>query len=119
MIVHLEMVNILLAVRLFKECWKGRTVQIKCENEAVVTVLESAKTHDPYLAACARNIWLVAALHYIDLQYMHIRGQVNCVPDLLSRWQSTPSNYEMLHSYIQNPVWCHISPDLIEIDEQL
>ena len=55
-IVHLEMVNILLAVRLFQTQWSGRKVLIRCDNEAVVTVLRSGKPKDPYLGACARNI---------------------------------------------------------------
>ena len=36
-IVQLEMVNILLAVRLFQSHWAGRKVLVKCDNEAVVT----------------------------------------------------------------------------------
>ena len=55
-IVHLEMVNILLAVRLFQVQWSGRRVLIRCDNEAVVSVLRSGRTRDPYLGACARNI---------------------------------------------------------------
>ena len=76
-IVHLEMVNILLAVRLFQVHWSGRKVLVKCDNEAVVSVLRSGRTRDPYLGACARNIWYVSALADIDLQYVHIRGVDN------------------------------------------
>ena len=43
-IVHLEMVNILIAVRLFKFQWASRKVLIHCDNEAVVTVLKTGKT---------------------------------------------------------------------------
>ena len=49
-IVHLEMVNILIAIRLFKPLWSTRKVLIKCDNEAVVSVLKTGKTRDPYLA---------------------------------------------------------------------
>ena len=45
-IVHMEMVNILIAIRLFT------FLLIRCDNEAVVTFLKSGKTRDPYLAAC-------------------------------------------------------------------
>ena len=41
-IVHLERVKVLLAVRLFQTQWAGRKVLIKCDNEAVVTVLRSS-----------------------------------------------------------------------------
>ena len=84
-IVQLEMVNILLAVRLFQKQWAGRKVLIKCDNEAVVSVLRSGKTRDPYLGACARNIWYVCALADIDIQYVHVKRLDNRVADLLSR----------------------------------
>ena len=84
-IVHLEMVNILMAIRLFKFQWASRRVFIRCDNEAVVTVLRNGKTRDPFLAACARNIWLESARSDIDIQYGHIRGVDNKVADLLSR----------------------------------
>ena len=48
-IAHLEMVNILLALKVF-------TYLIRCDNQAVITVLDTVKTRDPYLVACARNV---------------------------------------------------------------
>ena len=41
-ILHLEMINILLALRLFKHQWSQHKVLIHCDNEAVVTVLKDA-----------------------------------------------------------------------------
>ena len=99
-IVHLEMVNILIAIRLFKSLWKGRKVLIKCDNEAVVSVLKTGKTRDPYLAACGRNIWYESAMSDIDLQYTYIRGTENKVADILSRWQGTREQIQWLHSHV-------------------
>ena len=48
-IVHLEMINIVLALRLFAQFWKGKHVLVKCDNDAVVKVLNAGKSHDPYL----------------------------------------------------------------------
>ena len=50
-IVHLEME---IVIRLFKFLWSTRKVLIKCDNEAVVSVLKTGKTQDPYLDTCAR-----------------------------------------------------------------
>ena len=71
-IIQLEMVNILF--RLFQAHWAGKKVLIKCDNEAVVSVLRTGKTKDPFLGACARNICYVCALADIDVQYVHVRG---------------------------------------------
>ena len=55
-IVHLEMVNIFLTVKLFKHQWVSHRVLICCDNKTVVSVLKTCKTRDPYVTACARNI---------------------------------------------------------------
>ena len=100
----LEMVNILLAVRLFQAQWAGRRVLITCDNEAVVSVLRSGRTRDSYLGACVRNIWYVSVLADIDLHYAHIRGLNNGVADLLSRWTGSPKDVSQLLSQVQDPV---------------
>ena len=86
------MVNIFIAVRLFQRQWASSRVLIRCDNEAVVSVLRTSKTRDSYLAACARNIWYVSATSDIDLQYTHIRGLDNKIADVLSRWQGCESS---------------------------
>ena len=82
-IAHLKMVNIFLAIKVFQEFWKGIHVLVKCDNQAVVAVLQSSQACDPFLAACARNIWFIAALNDIELQYVHVLGKHNRAADLL------------------------------------
>ena len=118
-IVHLEMINILIAIRLFKFQWASQKVLIRCDNEAVVTVLKSGKTRDPYLAACARNIWFESALADIDLQYAHIRGVDNKVADVLSRWQGSIEQTQWLHSQVVMPIWLSVSYQFLELDPEL
>ena len=59
---------------------------IKCDDSAVLQILNSGKTRDLFLASCARNIWYVAARNDIKLLYRHVTGQDNGLADLLSRW---------------------------------
>ena len=118
-IVHLEMVNILIAIRLFKFLWKGRKVLIKCDNEAVVLVLKTGRTRDQYLAACGHNVWYESAMSDIDLQYNHIRGTENKVADLLSRWQGTREQIDWLYSHVQQPIWLKVSLDMLDLDPEL
>ena len=66
-IVHLEMLNILVAVRVWKQNWKNQRVLIKCDNQAVVSVLNSGKTQDLTLAPIARNIMMDIAQYDIEL----------------------------------------------------
>ena len=115
-IVHLEMVNIVMALRVFARFWSGTRILVKCDNEAVVKVLKAGKARDPFLATCARNVWYISALADIDLQYEHILGRNNTVADLLSRWQLIPQNIVQLHQFIANPVWLPVDIKMLEVD---
>ena len=84
-IVHLEMLNILVAIRVWGNVWKHQHILIKCDNQAVVSVLNSGKTQDLTLAGIARNIMMEMSEQDIDLQVIHILGVENKVADLLSR----------------------------------
>ena len=118
-ILHLEMVNILIAIRLFTFFWASKKILIKCDNDAVVTVLKSGKTHDPYLAACARNVWYASAMSDIAIQYAHIRGSENGVADILSKWQGTPEQVNYLHSNVKQPIWLPVSYEMLELDPEM
>ena len=118
-IVHLEMVNILLVMRLFANIWAEKKIQINCDNEAVVTVLTTGKTRDAFLAACARNIWFVTAIHDMEVQYKHVSGVNNQVADILSRWQGSPAQIKFLFAQVSNPQWLNVSVDLLKLDPDL
>ena len=118
-IVNLEMVNISLAVILFQVQWSGHRVLIRCDNEAVVSVLRLGRTRDSYLGACARNIWYVSALTGIDLHYAHIRRLDNGVADLHSRWTGSSKDVSQLLSQVQDPVWVPVNIKLLDIDPEL
>ena len=84
-IVHLEMVNILVVIRTLGSLWRGQKVVIHCDNQAVVTVLNSGHTRDMTLPAMASNFNMAIAKLDIDLETVHIQGKLNIVADTLSR----------------------------------
>ena len=95
-IVHLEMWNVLIALRVWANEWNNCSLVIKCDNEAVVSVVNSGVTRDGALAAMARNIWLTTASHNIKVRLVHIPGVNNECADLLSGWGITKCNFEKL-----------------------
>ena len=115
-IVHLEMTNILVALKLFCNQWAKPNVGLYCDNIAVVQVVQSGSTLDPYLAACARNVWLLAAKHDIDITYVHISGKRNRRADLLSRWTGSEKNLQELNSLVPNFVWMETSLSLLDLN---
>ena len=52
-ILHFEMWNVLLAVRFWGSLWQGKHIILKCDNEAVVSVINTGITRDNGLAAIA------------------------------------------------------------------
>ena len=105
-IVQSEMVNILLAVKLFQVHGDGRKVLIKCNNEAVVSGLTLSQR--PLSGGLRPNIWYVCALVDIDVHYVHVRGLDNRVADLLSRWTGSGKDRHELQMHVQDPVWISV-----------
>ena len=90
-IAHLEILNVVVALKIWGQVWANKSTEIRCDNLAVV---EIGKARDSIMATCARNIWLLAAMYNVNLIVTHIRGRENCVADLLSRWFQTRDNCE-------------------------
>ena len=85
-IVHLEMINVYIALNLWKKKLKGSTVVIYCNNMAVVSTLTSGRSWDEFLGTVVRNIWLITASYDIKLSVLHMPGKENGLADSLSRW---------------------------------
>ena len=92
-IVHLEMLNIVVALKIWGPMWPDARIQIHCDNSVVVQVLTSGGSRDPVLSTCAHNIWLLSAMYNITIQFSHIAGVQNTVADLLSRWTGSHQDF--------------------------
>ena len=115
-IVHLEMLNILVALRIWCHQWATHRILLKCDNQAVVSVLNSGKTHDLTLGAMARNIAMILAIHDIDLQVIHVLSADNKIADLLSRWYIIENPVVKLKKFIENPVWLNVHNEMLTLD---
>ena len=105
-ITHIKMWNVLVAIRMWGHMWDNKSVVIKCENQAVVSVVNINVTKDHILATMCRNIWLETSMNDIILKVIHIPGKDNVCADLLSRWHFVYNNMQKLTQYIKCPQWC-------------
>ena len=115
-IVHLEMLNILVALRVWNQSWAKSRVRIACDNEAVVHVLNSGRTRDLILAAIARNIQLQVATWDINLQVNHIAGKDNHFADLLSHWTIIEDPQVKLKTCLPQHQWVGIQQNHLHIN---
>ena len=119
-ITHLEMINVLIALRVWAPHWAQSTVTFSCDNLAVVQVVTSGKTKDSFLNACLCNIWLVTATYDIELFIEHIEGKKNIIADSLSRIfsQKGISDNMMLH-LSHNFIWDEIPIQFFDLNLQI
>ena len=115
-IAHLEMLNILVALRVWNNCWAKSRIRIACDNEAVVCVLGLGPTRDLTLAAIARNIQLQLATWDINLQVIHIPSKENQIADLLSRWYLTGNPQAKLLALLPHHEWVAVQKHHLHID---
>ena len=108
-----------MALKLWGPYWKDKTVEIKCDNMAVVEVLKSGRARDCVLAMCARNIWLLSAMFNVELVVNHIPGCHNVVADLLSRWQGTMADNNTLNTLIPDHIWIQTLTNLTMLNEHI
>ena len=94
------MINILVAQKVWHNQWSGCKVLIKCDNQAVVSVLTTGKMCDSTLAKYAGNIFLWLSACNIDIMAVHVPGKMNPVADLLSRWNITVNNVFKLQQLV-------------------
>ena len=92
-ITQLEMVNEIVALKVWGHLCSNKLIEIFCDNRSVVDVLSFGRALDQILATCARNVWLLSAMYNISIVVPHIQGTKNVVADLLSRWHNTADNY--------------------------
>ena len=98
----LEMLAVLLAVRVWGHRFQGQKVQIYCDNEPVVHVINSSKTRDTFLATCLRELWLEVSKFGFELRAVHLPGVENRVADWLSRWDIHIKYKQLFDEFIRN-----------------
>ena len=111
-IVHLEILNIVAAAKIWANHWSNQKIQIFYDNMAIIEVLTTDKTRDPTLATCSRNVWLIAALYNIDFIFSHIPGVENTIADLLSCWKDDIQQRKKLKELVDQPIWIDTHIDL-------
>ncbi len=81
-----EMVAILLAVKLWGFFWGGKRIIYECDNMVSVYLINTSRSRDPWMQACIRELWYLAAMYSFELKATHIQGVNNRLADHLSRW---------------------------------
>ena len=119
-IIHLEMLNVVIALRAWGVHWRHSAINIFCDNLGVVQVVETRKTRDQFLALCVRNIWLLTASLDIQLNIFHVPGVHNVIAAALSRiYSNKPVNKDILQVLQDNYALNHIPSHYFDLNLHL
>ena len=80
-----ELIPVVMACAIWGRAWKGQVIQVHCDNQAVVSVLNSGYSRDDYMMKLIRTLSFFAAEWDIHLVACHIPGISNVVADAISR----------------------------------
>ena len=83
----LEMYPIALAFLIFSHNFKGRSIIIHTDNEALVHVFQNKSSRDALILSMYRRVILTCLKYNIRIKAVHIPGKINIHADALSRLQ--------------------------------
>ena len=84
-IAHLELLNIVVALKTWADEWAGHRILVFCDNMNSCIAIQSGRTRDQYMQSCVREIFMWSARHDIELIAQHRPGVQMVRADALSR----------------------------------
>ena len=85
MIARLELLNVVVALKVWGECWRGHRVQVKCDNQNACLAVRTGRSRDPFLQHCMRELFVVGVSFDVELRLVHWPGKEMTRADALSR----------------------------------
>lgn len=82
---ELELLNCLIAARVFLQHEYNTRVRIICDNSAAVACMSTGRGKDPIMMCICRAFWYLFAARNISFQFKHAPGISMTVADALSR----------------------------------
>ena len=84
-----ELLPIVIATCIWGDRWEGKSVRCRCDNEAVVHIINSGTSRDPTVMNLMRCLHFIAARFNILISASHLAGIKNTLADALSRNNSS------------------------------
>ena len=84
-IAHLELLNIVVALKVWRRQWAGHRVCVWSDNANACIAVQTGRTKDYYMQDCIREIFLYTAAEDIELHVLHRPGVELQRADALSR----------------------------------
>ena len=80
-----ELLLIVYSLAVWGKQWSGSRIECRCDNAAVVAVINSGRAKDSMLLHLLRCLFFIAAHYSVHVHAVHIPGKDNTAADALSR----------------------------------
>ena len=84
-IAHLELLNVVVATKVWAELWAGQRIKVNCDNTTACLAIQSGRSRDPFIQRCIRELFVLCTVHDIELRAVHKPGEQLQRADALSR----------------------------------
>ena len=84
-IAHLELLNVVVALKVWCVEWRGQRVDIRTDNTNACLALQTGRSRDPFVQHCVREVFVYCARYDIELCARHQPGRELVRADALSR----------------------------------
>ncbi len=80
-----ELLPIVIAAAIWGKAWAGKSILCRCDNEAVVYIINSGTSKDPTVMGLMRCLYFICAKFNLLISAVHLAGIANSLADALSR----------------------------------
>ena len=84
---QLECMMVIVALKKWAEFLARKKVQLFCDNQTTVAVLNSASSKNVILQNCLRELHKLEAIFSFEVKLVYLPGESNRISDALSRWE--------------------------------
>ena len=82
-----ELFSIVVACQIWGELLREKRILFNCDNEAVVSMINTKRSHIPRVMDLIRHLTLLTMQYNFYIKAQHIPGKRNAIADSLSRFQ--------------------------------
>ena len=120
-IAHLELLNIVVAIKVWARQWSGQRVRIECDKMNACIAIQTWRSRDSYMQCSVREIFLWCTWHDIKLVPTHCPGVEMVRPDALSRAHKSEKMREWLANdqVVGRAVRIRLEADMFELRNEL
>lgn len=94
----LEILSVIICMKLWGFSFKGKRIQVYCDNSAVCSVINSGKAKCVMLQDCLRELAFLSAIYECQIRTVHLDTKSNRIADHLSRWNLNDSHRQQFYS---------------------